>query len=174
MSIEEILKNRVEDYMEIVDHPENFNANKVPFIIDYTQSSKKIISSYLQFIKPKNIQNIEFDLNSSEFKEKLDYSFKNGANLFIENAKEINEIYYYFFNLINDKTKIEEKSKKIVIIDEIKYTFKYDNFKLFILKNNINNETKMKIDSDIYFNMIIINFNISKEDIKQLLLNYLN
>lgn len=29
LSIEEILKNRVEDYMEIVDHPESFNANKV-------------------------------------------------------------------------------------------------------------------------------------------------
>ena len=29
LSIEEILKTRVEDYMEIVDHPENFNANKV-------------------------------------------------------------------------------------------------------------------------------------------------
>ncbi len=29
LSIEEILKDRVEDYMEIVDHPENFNANKV-------------------------------------------------------------------------------------------------------------------------------------------------
>ena len=29
LSIEEILKNRVEDYMEIVDHPENYNANKV-------------------------------------------------------------------------------------------------------------------------------------------------
>ena len=29
LSIDEILKNRVEDYMEIVDHPENFNANKV-------------------------------------------------------------------------------------------------------------------------------------------------
>ena len=29
LSIEEILKKRVEDYMDIVDHPENFNANKV-------------------------------------------------------------------------------------------------------------------------------------------------
>lgn len=29
LSIEEILKGRVEDYMDIVDHPENFNANKV-------------------------------------------------------------------------------------------------------------------------------------------------
>ena len=29
LSIEEILKGRVEDYMEIVDHPENFNADKV-------------------------------------------------------------------------------------------------------------------------------------------------
>ena len=29
LSIDEILKGRVEDYMEIVDHPENFNANKV-------------------------------------------------------------------------------------------------------------------------------------------------
>ena len=29
LSIEEILKNRIDDYMEIVDHPENFNANKV-------------------------------------------------------------------------------------------------------------------------------------------------
>ncbi len=29
LSIEEILRGRVEDYMEIVDHPENFNANKV-------------------------------------------------------------------------------------------------------------------------------------------------
>ena len=29
LSIEEILKNRIEDYMEIVDHPENFDANKV-------------------------------------------------------------------------------------------------------------------------------------------------
>ena len=29
LSIEEILKSRVEDYMEIVDNPESFNANKV-------------------------------------------------------------------------------------------------------------------------------------------------
>ncbi len=29
LSIEEILRGRVEDYMEIVDHPENFNADKV-------------------------------------------------------------------------------------------------------------------------------------------------
>lgn len=29
LSIEEILRGRVEDYMDIVDHPENFNANKV-------------------------------------------------------------------------------------------------------------------------------------------------
>ena len=29
LSIEEILRTRVKDYMEIVDHPENFNANKV-------------------------------------------------------------------------------------------------------------------------------------------------
>lgn len=29
LSIEDILKNRVEDYMEIVDHPESVNANKV-------------------------------------------------------------------------------------------------------------------------------------------------
>jgi len=29
LSIEEILKGRVEDYMDIVDHPENFNADKV-------------------------------------------------------------------------------------------------------------------------------------------------
>jgi len=29
LSIEEILKGRVEDYMEIVDHPETFNADKV-------------------------------------------------------------------------------------------------------------------------------------------------
>ncbi len=29
LSIEEILRGRVEDYMEIVDHPENFNSNKV-------------------------------------------------------------------------------------------------------------------------------------------------
>ena len=29
LSIEEILRSRVEDYMEIVDNPENFNANKV-------------------------------------------------------------------------------------------------------------------------------------------------
>ena len=29
LSIDEILKGRVEDYMEIVDHPENFNAEKV-------------------------------------------------------------------------------------------------------------------------------------------------
>lgn len=29
LSIEEILRGRVEDYMEIVDHPENFNSDKV-------------------------------------------------------------------------------------------------------------------------------------------------
>ena len=45
LSIEEILKNRVEDYMEIVDHPENFNANKVNS--SYTQ-----IDEMLTWFKP--------------------------------------------------------------------------------------------------------------------------
>ena len=40
LSIEEILRWRVEDYMEIVDHPENFNANKVNS--GYTQIDEKL------------------------------------------------------------------------------------------------------------------------------------
>ena len=40
LSIEEILKNKVEDYMDIVDHPENFNVNKVNS--GYSQIDEKL------------------------------------------------------------------------------------------------------------------------------------
>ena len=48
--------------------------------------------------------------------------------------------------------------------DDHKYNLN-DNFKLYVFKNSMD-KSMMKIDQNIYFNMLIINFNIRKEDIK--------
>ena len=76
----------------------------------------------------------------------------------------IKEIYYSFYYYINNQF-TGDKYKKMVVIDDNKYQI-HDNFKLFIFKNAMEKE-KIKLDENIFFNMLIINFNLRKEDIKE-------
>ena len=140
---------------------------KIPFIIDYTHYAKSLLSEYLEFSKLQNIQisyiaDNSFDKNQ-DFKDKLLNCTKNGGYLFLDGANNINQIYYYFYYYINSCF-TGDKYKKFVTIDDHKYSL-HDNFKLYIFKNALD-KSIMKIDQNIYFNMLIINFNIRKEDIK--------
>ena len=140
---------------------------KTPFIIDYTHYAKSLISEYLEFSKLQNIQVSYINENSFEknqdFKDKVQNCVKNGGHLYLDGANNINQIYYYFYYYINGCF-TGDKYKKFVMIDDHKYNLN-DNFKLYVFKNSMD-KSMMKIDQNIYFNMLIINFNIRKEDIK--------
>ena len=146
----------------------NIFKNKEIFIIDYYYIAKDILSSFLEFSKMKNIINVQFNTSSNEFKEKFEKALKIGQILFIENVSEINQIYYYFFDYINHRF-FGDKHQKILKFENKKLEI-HEDFKLIFLKNNINKEN-MKIDSDIFSNMLIINFNINRGDIKWNLFN---
>ena len=140
---------------------------RVPFILDYTQSAKEIIKEYLEFDKMPNFQFLNFNNNSeqtNEYKEKLENSLKLGSNLFIDNITNVNKIYYQFNHYINQRFNLNN-SKKYVYIDEHKYEI-HDNFKLFLFKNLFGNKI-MNIDSNIWFSLIFINFNLPKEEIQE-------
>ena len=139
---------------------------RTPFILDYTQSAKEIIKDYLEFDKMPNFQILNYSNNSeqtNEYKEKLENSLRLGMNLFIDNISNANKIYHQFNQFINQRFTINN-SKKYVNIDEHKYEI-HDNFKLFLFKNVFGNKV-MNIDSNIWFSMIFVNFNLSKEEIK--------
>ena len=144
----------------------HMNKGRVPFILDYTQSAKEIIKEYLEFDKMPNFTMLSYNNNSeqtNEYKEKLENSLKLGSNLFIYNISNINKIYYQFTQYINQRFSTNN-SKKYVNIDEHKYEI-HDNFKLYLFKNIYGNKV-MKIDSNIWFSMIFVNFNLSKEEIQ--------
>ena len=170
--------------------------DKAPLIIDYTQFGKDIINDYWQFEKPHDFLILTFnnysnnnsnnDINignrqeqppKNEFKEKLEKSTKLGWNLFIDNINDINKIYYLFYNYIN-KRYIGDRANKNISIDGHIYTIN-DSFKLFLFKNNygsinINNidkKTSFLINDNIWFNLLFINFNIPKEDLKEKIFN---
>ena len=141
---------------------------KTPFIIDYSQYAKNILTEYLEFERLQSIQTVIFNNNSYEqsieFKDKLNNTIKNGLKLFIDGITDINKIYYLFYNYLNHRFG-GDKYKRIVIIDNHKYII-HDNFKLYMFKNIMDKEY-MKIDNNIWSNMLIINFNISKNNIKE-------
>ena len=115
----------------------------------------------------------------NEFKEKLEKTTKLGWNLFIDNINDINKIYYMFYDFIHLRY-IGDRTKKNVLIDDHLYTIN-DTFKLFLFKNtfgstNILDKNKDKksslfINDNIWFNLLFINFNISKDDIKERIFN---
>ena len=145
----------------------HMSKNRLPFIIDYTQSAKEIIKEYLEFDKMPNFQMLNYNNNSeqsNEYKEKLESSLKLGSNLFIYNISNVNKIYYQFNQLINQRFSTNN-SKKYVILDEHKYEI-HDNFKLYMFKNVYGNKI-MKIDNNIWFSMIFVNFNLTKEEIQK-------
>ena len=140
---------------------------KNAFILDYTHYAKQILTEYLEFSKIQNIQIANITTNpldkNQDFKDKLLNCIKNGGNLFLDGVPDINNIYYYFYDYINKKF-TGDKYKKLVLIDDHKYELN-DSFKLYIFKNTIE-KSIMKVDQNIFFNMLLINFNLSKEDIK--------
>ena len=140
---------------------------RVPFILDYTQSAKEIIKEYLEFDRMQNFQMLNYNNNSeqtNEYKEKLENSLRLGSNLLIDNIIDVNKIYYQFNQFINQRFSTNN-SKKYVFVDEHKYEI-HDNFKLYLFKNIYGNKM-MNIDNNIWFSMIFINFNLSKDDIKE-------
>ena len=82
---------------------------------------------------------------------------------YIDGVNQINKIYYYFYSYINHQF-TGDKYKRFVTIDDHKYDLN-NFFKIYMFKNTVEKEI-MKIDQNIFFNMLIINFNIRKEDIK--------
>ena len=173
--------------------------DKVPLIIDFTQFGKNIINDYLQFEKQQDFLTISFnnftinDTNSNnnndtnnrgeqgpknDFKEKLEKSTKLGWNLFIDNIIDVNKIYYMFFDYINMRYTGDKANKNILINDQL-YTVN-ETFKLYLFKNtlgsvNLQNDEEKKsslfINDNIWFNLLFINFNLSKEDLKERIFN---
>ena len=173
--------------------------DKVPLIIDFTQFGKNIINDYIQFEKQQDFLTISFnnfsnyDANTNnnneannrgeqvpknDFKEKLEKSTKLGWNLFIDNIIDINKIYYLFFDYINMRYTGDKANKNILINDQM-YTIN-ETFKLFLFKNTFgsvdlkNDEEKKSsifINDNIWFNLLFINFNLSKEDLKERIFN---
>ena len=141
---------------------------KTPLIIDYTHYAKSLLTEFFEFNKIQNIQIVKMSSNSiqtnQDFKDKILNCTKNGGKLYLDGVNNINQIYYYFYDYINHKF-TGDKYKKIVLIDETKYSL-HDNFKLYIFKNSLE-KSRIKIDQNIFFNMLIINFNLRKEDIKE-------
>ena len=134
---------------------------KTPFILDYTHYAKSILTEYLEFSRLQNIQTTSY--NSQDFKDKLSNCTKNGGILYIDGVNQINKIYYYFYSYINHQF-TGDKYKRFVTIDDHKYDLN-NFFKIYMFKNTVEKEI-MKIGQNIFFNMLIINFNIRKEDIK--------
>jgi hypothetical protein len=70
---------------------------RVPFILDYTQSAKEIIKEYLEFDRLQNFQMLNYNNNSeqtNEYKEKLENSLRLGSNLLIDNIFYLHLLYY--------------------------------------------------------------------------------
>jgi hypothetical protein len=141
--------------------------DRIPFILDYTQSANEIIREFLEFDKMQNFAFLNYSNHSeqsNEFKEKVEGALKLGSNLFINNIVDINKVYYQFSNYINNKFTLSN-SKKYISFDEHDYE-KNDKFRLFLFKNIYGNKM-MKIDNNMWFSLIFVNFNLSKEEIKE-------
>ena len=145
----------------------HMTKERVPFILDYTQGAEEIIEEFLQFDKMQNFTILNysnFSEQSNEFKEKVEGALKLGSNLFINNIIDINKVYYQFYNHINQKFTLSN-SKKYIKFDEHDYE-KNDKFRLFLFKNIYGNKM-MKIDNNMWFSLIFINFNLTKEELKE-------
>ena len=141
--------------------------NRVPFILDYMQSANEIVQEFLEFDKMQNFTTLNYSNyteQSNEFKEKVENSVKVGNNLFINNIVDINKPYYLFSNFINQKI-ILSNSKKLIKFEDHEYEIN-DKFRLFLFKN-IHGNKMMKIDNNMWFTLIFINFNLPKEELKE-------
>ena len=143
----------------------NYTSNN---IIPKTTTNNEIGIGIRQEQSPKN-----------EFKEKLEKSSKLGWNLFIDNINDINKIYYMFYDYIHMRY-TGERSKRNILIDDHVYAIN-ETFKLFLFKNtfgstniinkNKDNKSSLLVNDNIWFNLLFINFNISKDDIKERIFN---
>ena len=100
----------------------------------------------------------------NEFKEKVESALKLGSNLFINNIVDINKPYYQFWNYITNKFTLSN-SKKYIKFEDHDYE-KNDKFCLYLFKNIYGNKF-MRIDNNMWFTLIFINFNLSKEEFKE-------
>ena len=145
----------------------NMAKGRTPFILDYTQSASEIIREFLEFDKMQNFTVLSYNNYSeqtNEFKEKTESSLKLGSNLLINNLADLSKVYYQFSNIINQRFTLSN-SKKFYKIDEHDYEVN-EKFKLYLLKNIYGNKM-MKIDNNMWFTLIFINFNLTKEELKE-------
>ena len=145
----------------------HMNKDRVPFILDYTQNANEIIREFLEFDKLHNFGILYYNNyteQSNEFKEKVEGALKLGSNLFVNNIINLNKAYYQFSNYINQRFTLSN-SKKYIKFDDQDFE-KNDKFRLFLFKNIYGNKM-MKIDNNMWFTLIFINFNLSKDELKE-------
>ena len=131
------------------------------------QSANEIVQEFLEFDKMQNFTYLNYSNyteQSNDFKEKVENSLKVGNNLFINNIVDINKPYYLFSNLITQKI-IISNSKRLIKFEEHEYEIN-EKFRLFLFKNIYGNKM-MKIDNNMWFSLIFINFNLPKEELKE-------
>ena len=123
LSIEEILKNRVEDYMEIVDHPENFNANKVnsgyhqidEMLTGFKPWELIILAARPSMWKTAFALNLLTHLDNADFAQMWEAMEKlSSANIFLDDKAWIT---VPILKSKLRKLKIEKKQLDLVIID---------------------------------------------------------
>ena len=129
--------------------------NKIPYLIDNTNMSPDLISTFLELKTPKVIVKTTYNsLNEQgEMLDKIETSMKNGSVLFIEQCEE--EIYNIMENLIQEKFIYNAERGKNCYLIKNKKIERHPKFKLYFIKSKPNS----KISPKAFDNCYIINFN---------------
>ena len=143
--------------------------NKIPYIIDYTRLSIKLISEFLELKNPKSIVSTKYnDINEDgEMFDKLESSMKSGNILFIEQVEE--NIINIMENYIYEKSIYNGQKGKYCYLIKNKLLEKHDKFKLYFVKTKL----KSKINDKAWQDCFIINFNSPSDIIEREILRSL-
>ena len=130
-------------------------SDKIPYIIDYTRLSAKLISEFLELKNPKGIVVTKYnDVNEDgEMFDKLESAMKSGNILFIEQVEE--NIVNIMENYIYEKSIYNGQKGKFCYNIKGKLLEKHDKFKLYFVKSKITSKIHEKAWNDCF----IINFN---------------
>ena len=130
-------------------------SHKIPYIIDYTRLSTKIISEFLELKNPKGIVSVKYNnINEDgEMFEKIESSMKSGNILFIEQCEE--NIINIMENLIYEKCSYNSQKGKFCYLIKNKLMEKHEKFKLYFVKSKLTSKINNKAWNDCF----IINFN---------------
>ena len=141
--------------------------NKIPYLIDNTNMSPDIISTFLEKKTPKVIiKTIYHGLyDQGDMFDKIEASMKNGNVLFIEQCEE--GIYDIMENLIQERYTYNAEKGKYCYLIKNKKIEKNPKFKLYFVKSKPNS----KISPKAFDNCYIINFNCPRYIIRDCIYN---